>query len=516
MTTGVDGVGSCDVVVVGSGFGGSVTALRLAQKGYRVTVLEAGRRWRPEDFATSPWQAHRLLWAPWLGCRGIARLRVRRRLIALMGIGVGGGSLVYAGVHYRPGAPVFRAPCWDSALNWEAELLPYYALAERMLGTTTVPRPTAGDDVLRLAADALGVSGTVHATRVGIHFGPPGRTVPDPFFGDHGPARAGCTQCGRCTLGCRAGAKNSLDHNYLYLAERSGADIRPMVEARRLVPQPDGTWQVHTLQSIGITRRRVVLTARQVVLAGGAWGTMELLHRSRPHLPQMSQALGTRTRTNREVFAAASAPGFDVGPGVAISSALQPHPDLLVQLCRLGQGSHPAALFARLTCRPWRDFGRRTAVFFAMEQGDSHLTSRYRHGRMTFRPGSPQPELVRLAAAEAVAHHYARHIGGRAGLLWSTALGLPVTAHLMGGCPIGSDPARSVADLYHRVHHYPSLHIADACTVPTNLGVNPALTITAMAERACAAWPVNGQPDQRPPQHLPYRPVAPPRTETGS
>ncbi|NGO07930.1 GMC family oxidoreductase [Streptomyces sp. HC44] len=516
MTTGWGGAGSCDVIVVGSGFGGSVTALRLAQKGYRVTVVEAGRRWRPEDFAASPWQAHRLLWAPWLGCRGIVRLRVRRRLIALTGIGVGGGSLVYAGVHYRPDAPVFRAPCWDPALEWEAELAPYYALAERMLGTTEVPRPTAGDDVLRLAADALGVSTSVHATRVGIHFGPPDRTVPDPFFDGRGPARAGCTECGRCTLGCRAGAKNSLDHNYLHLAERSGADIRHLTEARRLLPQPDGTWQVHTLQNSGITRRRAVLTAHQVVLAGGAWGTVELLHRSRPHLPKLSQALGTRTRTNREVFATVSAPGFDVGPGVAISSALQPHPDLLVQLCRLGPGSHPAALLARSARLPWRDFGRRTAVLFAMEQGDSHLTSHYRLGKMTFRPGSPGPEPVRLAAAEAVAHHYARHIGGRAGLLWNTALGLPVTAHLMGGCPIGSDPATSVADLYHRVHRYPTLHIADASTVPTNLGVNPALTITAMAERACAAWPVSGRPDQRPPQHLPYRPVPHRTEETGS
>ncbi|MEU0198248.1 MULTISPECIES: GMC family oxidoreductase [unclassified Streptomyces] len=507
MTEGWGGVVLHEVLVVGSGFGGSVAALRLAEKGYRVTVVEAGRRWRPEEFATSPWQAHRLLWAPWLGWRGIVRLRVRRRLTALTGIGVGGGSLVYAGVHYRPDAGVFRDPCWDPSVDWEGELAAPYASAERILGTTPVPRQAAGDEALRRAADALGVPGGVHATRVGIHFGPPGRALPDPFFGGRGPARAGCSECGRCTLGCRAGAKNSLDHNYLHLAERAGADIRPLCEARALVPQPDGTWQVHTRHGTGTARRRAVLSAHQVVLAAGAWGTAELLHRSRPHLPGLSSALGTRTRTNREVFAAVSAAGFDVGPGVAISSALRPHPDLLVQLCRLGPGSHPAALLTRTARLAWRNFGRRTAVLFAMERGDSHLTSRYRRGRLTLHPGSPRPEPLRLAAAEAVAHHYARHIGGRAALPWNTTLRLPVTAHLLGGCPVGGDPATSVADLYHRVHGYPTLHIADASAVPGNLGVNPALTVTAMAERACAAWPAAGRPDRRPAQGEPYRRV---------
>ncbi|MEV5880403.1 GMC family oxidoreductase [Streptomyces sp. NPDC052101] len=513
MTARVVGADSCDVLVVGSGFGGSVAALRLAEKGYRVTVIETGRRWQPDDFATSPWQAHRLLWAPWLGWRGITRLRVRRRMITLSGVGVGGGSLVYAGVHYRPDGALFHTPCWDPALDWESELAPYYALAERILGTTPVPRQTAGDDALRRTAEALGVPGGVHATRVGIHFGPSGQAVPDPFFGGRGPARTGCTQCGRCTLGCRIGAKNSLDHNYLYLAQRAGADIRPLIEARTLQPQPDGTWHVHSRHGTGIAQRRAVLSARQVVLAAGAWGTAELLHRSQPYLPHLSPALGTRTRSNREVFATASAAGFDVGPGVAISSALWPQPDLLVQLCRLGPGSHPAALLTRPAGLLRRDFGRRTAVLFAMEQGDSHLTSHLRRGRLTFRPGSTQPEPVRLQPAEAVAHGYARHIGGRAALLRNTALGLPVTAHLMGGCPIGSRPAASVADLYHRVHGYPTLHITDASVVPGNLGVNPALTVSALAERAFAAWPAAGRPDQRPAQGEPYRHVQDPTTE---
>ncbi|WP_158756567.1 GMC oxidoreductase [Streptomyces sp. NRRL S-475] len=504
-----------DVLVVGSGFGGAVAALRLAEKGYRVAVVETGPYRRPEDFAASPWQAHRLLWAPWLGCRGIVRLRVRRRLAALTGIGVGGGSLVYAGVHYLPDAAVLRSPCWDPAVDWAAELAPHYRIAQRILGTTPVPRQAAGDDALREAADALGVSGTVHATRVGIHFGPPGQPVPDPFFNGRGPARNGCTLCGRCVLGCRVGAKNSLDHNYLHLAELAGVDIRPLTEARTLVPLPEGTWQIHTRGGHPVRKKRV-LTARQVVLAGGAWGTVELLHRSRPHLPRLSPALGTHTGTNREVFTAVWAEDFDVGPGVAISSALRPHPDLLVQMCRIGSGSHPAALLTAPVPLSWRDFGRRSAVLFAMEQRDSHLTSHYRHGpfggRMSFRPGSPEPEPVRLPAAETVACHYARLIKGRARPLWNTVLGLPVTAHLLGGCRIGTDPATSVADPYHRIHGYPTLHIADASAVPANLGVNPALTVTAMAERAFATWPDAGRPDRRPHQHEPYRPIPFPAT----
>ncbi|WP_159426008.1 GMC family oxidoreductase N-terminal domain-containing protein [Streptomyces noursei] len=255
MTGSVERVSEREVLAVGSGFGESVAALRLAEKGYRVTVVETGRRWQQQDFAGSAWQVHRVLWAPWLGWQGILRLRVRRRLVALTGIGVGGGSLAYAGVHYRPDADVFRAACWDPTVNWGRELAPYYALAERMLGTAQVARAAAGDAALRKAAEALGMADSVHATRVGIHFGPPGQKVADPYFAGRGPSRAGCTECGRCTIGCQLGAKNSLDHNYLYLAEQLGVDVRPLTTARALVPLPDGSWQVHTVHGRGAGQR---------------------------------------------------------------------------------------------------------------------------------------------------------------------------------------------------------------------------------------------------------------------
>lgn len=460
------------MLVVGSGFGGSVAALRLAEKGYRVLVLEAGRRFEDEDFAASVWDVRRLLWAPRLGCRGILRVRVGRGLLALAGVGVGGGSLAYAGVHYRPPDEVFAAPGWERSVDWAAELAPYYTLAERMLGTATVPVPTPGDEALRRTAHRLGVGPTFHRTRVGVYFGPPGAASPDPYFGGLGPVRSGCTGCARCTSGCRTGAKNTLAKNYLHLAElaRPAARILPLTTVTGLRPAPDGGWYADT-------SRGHTFTATQVVLAAGAWGTAELLHRGRASgaLPRLSEALGTRTGTSREVLlAVAGARGTDIGPGVAISSAMRPDDATLVQFCRVGGLGGP---------------GRRAAVLFAMERRDSTLASHLtRRGRLVFRgPGEP----ARLLAAEAVARDLARQARGR----W-VALRLPrlpFAGHLLGGCPLGNDPRTSVADPAHRVHGYPTLHITDGSAVPANLGLNPSLTITAMAERAFAAWPPAGE-----------------------
>ncbi|MFE4968664.1 FAD-dependent oxidoreductase [Streptomyces sp. NPDC056660] len=499
-----------DVLVIGSGFGGSVAALRLAEKGYRVTVIESGRHFRDEDFAASPWQARRMWWAPRLGLRGILRLRVRRRLIAVMGCGVGGGSLAYAGVHYRPGAEVFQSPAWDQAVDWDSELAPFFARAERMLGTTTVPGLTTGDTALREAAGSFSADVSVHPTRAGVFFGMPGQQVPDPYFGGQGPSRRGCTGCGQCTSGCRTGAKNTLIKNYLHLARQAGVQIRELTTAGSLEPEPGGGWRVHTVSSRRADRHEIV-RARQVVLAGGAWGSAELLHRSRAYLPGLSEALGTATRTNREVMTAASSHAFDIGPGVTISSAVRLSPTTLIQLCRLAPGSHPLAGLLWPLRGPWRAFGKGTAGFLVMERGESTLNSYWQGpwgARMSFRPGTGH-EPVRLAAGEAFTDHFAQLIGGRACRLASTLLRVPVTGHLMGGCPIGTHPERSVADLYHRVHGHPTLHVIDASAVPGSLGVNPALTITAMAERALAAWPQAGYPDPRAAQGQPYIPITP-------
>nr|WP_277816894.1 FAD-dependent oxidoreductase [Streptomyces sp. CT34] len=413
--------------------------------------------------------------------------------MTLTGVGVGGGSLAYAGVHYRPEPEVFRAPGWDPSVDWPAELAPCYDLAERMLGTTTVPLPdrdAGGDGALRRVADDLRVTTTFHPTRVGVYFGPPGMSAADPYFDGRGPSRTGCTGCGRCLTGCPVGAKNTLMKNYLHLAEQLGAQIRPRTTVISLHPRPDGGWRLRTVRSDALVRGRgEMLDAEQVVLAAGAWGTVELLHRSRAAgtLPDLSPALGTGTRTNREVPLAVSDPDAGVGSGVVIGSALRPDDRTLVQLGRLGPKLHPlGAAFLP----PVRRFGPHTALLFAMERTNSSLTSRYRWGRMTFAPGEGPAEPVSLAAARAVARRYAEHVGGRThAVWWGPLLRLPFTAHLLGGCPLGDDPGTSVMDVHHRVHRYPGLHIADASAVPTNLGCNPALTITAMAERAFARWP---------------------------
>ncbi|MEV4432790.1 GMC family oxidoreductase [Streptomyces sp. NPDC049585] len=494
-----------DVIVVGSGFGGSVAALRLAERGYRVTVLEAGRRFADGDFAASPWQVHRLLWAPRFGLRGILRVRVLRNLLVLTGVGVGGGSLAYAGVLHRPAVQAFRCAGWDPAVDWAAELAPHYAVAERMLGAAPAPLPDtdgAGEAVLRRVAGDVGVGGSFGPTRVGIVLDSPGRPVPDPYFDGRGPGRTGCTRCARCVLGCRVGAKNTLVKNYLHLAGRLGARILPLTTVTALAPRPDGGWWVRTAPTGGPPcRRGGDLRADHVVLAAGAWGTPELLLRCRAAgaLPGIGPALGTRTCTNREVLLAVAAPGFDVGPGVAVGSQLRADAATVVQLCRVGGAGHPlSALLSPLAGAgpgalahwPVRGFGRRTALLLAMEARPSSLTGRLRHGRLALVPDDGPGEPARLPAADALARAFATHIGGSAYGLWcSRLLGLPFTAHLTGGCPLGTDPRTSVADPYHRVHGHPTLHVADASVVPAGLGCNPALTVTALAERAFSAWP---------------------------
>ncbi|GAB2794427.1 FAD-dependent oxidoreductase [Amycolatopsis magusensis] len=465
-----------DVVVVGSGFGGSVAALRLAEKGYRVAVLEAGRRFADADFAVSPWSVHRVVWAPRFGLRGIVRVRLGRHVVALTGVGVGGGSLAYAGVHYRPGPEVFRGEGWDRSVDWSAELDPHFTRAERMLGTTVTPRLAHGDHLLRRSAEVLGAQATFHPVRVGVHFGEPGRTVADPYFGGLGPDRAGCLDCGRCTFGCPVGAKNTLMKNYLHLAERAGARIHPLTTVTGLRPVRDGGWEIEATHP-GIGRRRS-WRAGHVVLAAGAWGTTELLHRCRAAgtLPALSPALGTRMGTNGELILTATARALDVGEGTAITSAFHADEATMVQLCRVGRGMHPLT----------GGRGQRTAFLNTMTREDPGLLGRYRGGRLRLSRGSasPEPRSAAMTAAQVVAEQ----AGGRPSRWWKALLRKPVTAHLLGGCPMGTDPATSVVDLAHRVHGHPGLHIADASVLPHNLGVNPSLTITALAERAFAAW----------------------------
>ncbi|MGH3930733.1 MAG: FAD-dependent oxidoreductase [Pseudonocardiaceae bacterium] len=528
-----------DVVVVGSGFGGSVAALRLTEKGYRVGVLEAGRRFADDELATTSWQLRKFLWAPALGCYGIQRIHLLRDLVVLAGAGVGGGSLNYANTLYRPPDAFFRDPQWAHITDWRTELDAYYDQAQRMLGVSIYAGYTPADEVLQRVAVEMGVGQTYHPTPVGVFFGRPGAEVDDPYFGGAGPRRTGCTECGSCMTGCRVGAKNTLVKNYLYLAEQAGAVVHPLTTVTAVRPQSDGTWRIDAVRTG--TRRRRTLRAHRVVLAAGTWGTQQLLHRMRDDgvLPRLSPRLGELTRSNSEAIVGASRatvdPQRNFSRGVAITSSFHPDEHTHIEPVRYGPGSnvmgllqtlatdgasdtprwrqllrfvahHPVQVVRLLSLRHWSE---RTVILLVMQSLDNSLTT-YRHrGRLTSRPGHGEPNPTFIPAGLRATQLVAEHIGGVPGSTWGELFNIPITAHFLGGCFMGTTATDGIIDPYHRVHGYPDLYVVDGSAVSANLGVNPALTITALAERAFALWPNKGAPDSRPQPGENYRQLVP-------
>jgi cholesterol oxidase len=539
-----------DVLVIGSGFGGSVTALRLTEKGYRVGVLEAGRRFTPETLPSTSWDVRNFLWAPALGCYGIQRIHLLRDVVVLAGAGVGGGSLNYANTLYQPSSPAFyRDPQWASITDWRAELDPFYDQAQRMLGVVTQPSVTPSDEVMREVAREWGREDTVTPTQVGVFFGrdgakEPGVTVPDPFFGGAGPDRVGCLECGECMTGCRHGAKNTLDRNYLGLAERAGAVVHPETTVLSVRPRAGGGYEVVTRPTRHHRRRRVVFTADEVVFSAGTWGTQSLLHRLRDSgaLPRISARLGHLTRTNSEALVGAMsrrAPERggprDFSQGVAITSSWHPDPDTHIEPCRYGRGSnamgllttlmtdgggkvprlakqlgamvrHPRMLARSLDKRRWSE---RTVIALVMQSLDNSITVRRRFGRLVSRQGHGTPNPTWIPAANATTRRMAELIDGDAGGTWGEAVNMPMTAHFIGGCAIGSSDSEGVIDAYQRLYGHPGLHVVDGSALSANLGVNPSLTITAQAERAMAFWPNKGEADPRPPLGSAYSRLEP-------
>ncbi|MFN8105733.1 MAG: GMC family oxidoreductase [Acidimicrobiia bacterium] len=545
-TTGFDH----DVIVIGSGFGGGVTALRLTEKGYRVAVLEAGRRWTQDTLPETSWDVRKFLWAPRLGCHGIQRLDLLSDILVLSGAGVGGGSLVYANTLYRPLAPFYRDRQWAHITDWEAELAPFYDLAEAMLGVDETPLDTAADGVVRDVAAEMGVADTYHKTPVGVFFGgEPGETVADPYFGGEGPERTVCRQCGACMTGCRYGAKNTIDRNYLYLAENHGARVFAEHEVTDVEALPGGGYRVSTRRpGPGPARRRRVktMTAEHVVFSASALGTQRLLHRLRDagRLPALSERLGTLTRTNSESIQVAVAGGLDVdySEGIAITSSFHPDADTHIEPVRYGKGSnamgllatvmvdgggriprplrfllsalvHPLRFLRSLSVRRWSE---RTIIVLVMQALDNSIRVVRKKGRFGHRlvteagHGEANPRWIPVG--NDATRRIAARIGGEPGSsINEVLLDRPLTAHFIGGCPIGTSPAEGVIDPYHRVFGHPGLHVCDGSAVSANLGVNPSLTITAMTERAMAMWPNKGEPDTRPALGLAYEPVAPVR-----
>ncbi|GAB7048618.1 FAD-dependent oxidoreductase [Catenuloplanes indicus] len=539
-----------DVVVIGSGFGGSVAALRLAEKGYRVAVLEAGRRFADDEFPETSWRLRRFLWAPALGCFGLQRMTLlrgerssRSGVLVMSGAGVGGGSLVYANTLYEPLPAFYRDPAWRDITDWHAELAPHYAVAKRMLGVTTYSRVTAADRAMRAVAARMGVADTVHATPVGVFLGEPGRTVPDPYFGGAGPARTGCTHCGSCMTGCRQGAKNTLVKNYLYLAERAGVTVLPMTTVTAVRADQD-RYRIDTVRTgARLHRRRQTFVADQVVFAAGALGTQRLLHRARATgaLPHLSARVGALTRTNSESILGASVlrPDRDLGftDGVAITSSFHPDEHTHIEGVRYGRGANlmgllqsaltdggprrplrwagtiarrPLLYLRMLSVRRWSE---RTIITLVMQSADNSITTTYRRRlglwSLRSRPGHGAPNPTWIPAGNTAARALAEEIGGVPGGAVTEAFNVPMTAHILGGATIGATPEDGVIDGYQRVFGHPGLHVLDGAAVTANLGVNPSLTITAQAERACAFWPRKGEPDRRPPLGQPYERIAP-------
>lgn len=536
-----------DVIVVGSGFGGSVTALRLTEKGYHVGVLEAGRRFEDDEFASTSWHLRRFLWAPQVGCYGIQRIHRLPNVTVLAGAGVGGGSLVYANTLYEPNDAFYDDPQWREVADWRTELKPFFALAKRMLGVVTNPTTTACDVAMKQVADEMGVGHTFALTPVGVFFGDgPAATSDDPFFGGAGPARAGCLECGECMTGCRHGAKNTLPKNYLWLAEHAGAEVHPLTTVTAVRERDQGGWQVETVRTgpWWARRPRRSLTASHVVVAAGAYGTQRLLHRMRDEgsLPSISDRLGVLTRTNSESLLGAEARrrGVDFTRGVAITSSFYPTSDTHIEPVRYGRGSnamgllstvltdgtglrvlrwlrtcagHPAQFVRSLSVRHWSE---RTVIGLVMQSLDNSLVvsgkrGRFGRWRLTSRQGHGLPNPSWIPEGNEAIRRLARVIDGDPGGNLGDLVGAPMTAHFIGGAAIGATPERGVVDGWHRVFGHQGLHIVDGTAVSANLGANPSLTITAQAERAMAFWPNKGEPDPRPPWGAAYAPVAPVR-----
>ena len=512
-----------DFVIIGSGFGGSVAAMRLAEKGYRIVILERGKRYRAEDFPASDRNIFNYFWLPKMRAFGMMGLHFFKDLTVFSGNGVGGGSLVYSAVLLQPRREFFQAESWRGLADWEQELKPHFAIARRMLGATATPRLWPADAQLREIAADMGRDETFAPTPAGIYFGQEGQTVSDPFFAGAGPDRAGCVYCGGCALGCRYNAKNSLDKNYLYFAERNGAELRPEANVVNIIPlgasqENEARYEVEYVKTTAWRRKHPNrVRARQVIVAAGVLGTVELLLRCREEsgsLPNLSQALGQNVRSNSEALMGVTARKRDTNyaKGTAISSHFWVDEKTSIQPLRYHENAsvmqnlvvplinpegtalrraarllgyivrHPLDFF---TVRLRSGWARHSNFFLVMQTEESRLHLKWNKGRLATEPDNRYPVQTVIEAGRPVVEQFARRVNGVAQSTFSeVVMGTPATSHILGGCNIGRGVESGVVDINHQVFGYPGLYVMDGSVIPANLGVNPALTITALAERA--------------------------------
>ena len=522
-----------DYIIIGSGFGGSVAALRLVEKGYRVAVMEMGRRWTRDNLPKTSWSLHRWFWRPGLALRGFFNMRFFRHVTILHGCAVGGGSITYACTLLRPPDKVWDSGDWAGLADWQREMPPHYDEASRMLGVTENKILGPADRLLRKAAEEVGAGHTFYKTHVAIFQSasgePGGVTFPDPYFGGEGPDRTTCTACGGCMMGCREGAKNTLDQNYLYLAEKRGAQVlaeTKVVDVTPLDGWEDGAagYRVFTVRSTAfVAKQPQRFTCRGVIFAASSLGTTELLFRlkDKKSLPRVSDRVGKHVRTNSESLIGVRVPGCtdDLSKGIAIGSGVYIDEHTHIEAVRYPNGSDAMSLWATIltggrpgaariglwlknlwvstllhpirTFRLFKPFGwaRECIILLCMQALDAHIDMRWK--RPWFWPfrkflvshGEKVPTYI--PQANAFAEKLAQIAGGTAmSMLPEIVLNVPGTAHCLGGCVIGDSRERGVVDARHRVFGYRNMYICDGSVVAANLGVNPSLTITALAERA--------------------------------
>ncbi|TGL24340.1 GMC family oxidoreductase [Leptospira yanagawae] len=527
-----------DVIIVGSGFGGSVSAYRLSQKGYKVLVIESGKRWKAGDFPKTNWSLRKYLWMPKLGFYGIQRINLLNDFLLVSGSGVGGGSLVYACTLYVPSSKVLNSPLY-SKMGGEKALLPYYEVAKHMLGVTENPQLWEPDHLLLETAKTFGKEDTFRRTPVGIYFGNK-KDPKDPFFDGEGPDRDPCNYCGGCMVGCRHNAKNTLDKNYLYLAEKLGAVILPETKVTSLIPlnvkgipDPEASgefgYELETNSTtgwFGYPKRK--FRSNQVVLSAGVMGTVGLLLKMQQEnkMIRLSEKLGDTVRTNSETVLPVTVPGShnaDYSRGIAITSSVHPDENTHIEPVRYSKGSdffgvmasvmtdgggkfpRPLKFFWTMVRHPLYflkahnpfGFAKNSIILLVMQTVDNSVRL-VRKRRFvwpfqktltsTLSTGEPTPTYIPIA--NAFTRKLAEIVGGiPRSSLNETLLSAPVTGHIMGGCIVAESPEKGVIDLENKVFGYENLRVCDASMLTVNLGVNPSLTITALSERAMSLIP---------------------------
>jgi cholesterol oxidase len=521
-----DGATEFDFIIVGSGFGGSVSALRLTEKGYRVAVVEMGKRWKTEDFPKTNWNTKKYLWMPRFLRHGIMRLTLLKDVFIVSGAGVGGGSLVYANTLLVPPDKVWDDPKWASLESWKQVMPAFYETAKKMLGVTRNPKLFRADEVLREVSREAGHEDTFHSTDVAVYFGESGVVAKDPFFGGEGPDRTGCVFCGGCMVGCRYHAKNTLDKNYLYLAEKRGAVVIPETRVTRIEPAgaPDGSegYRLFTERSTSLFRTpKGELRAKGVILAGGVLGTVPLLLSCKQNgaLPRLSDEVGNYLRTNSEALLAVSTrqKDLDLSEGIAITSGAFVDEHTHVEVVHYPKGSDLMLLLTTALTddgtwltRPLKwlvnnlkhplewlisqwPFGlaKRTIILLVMQTLDNHMRMKLGWaGVTTEQPPGQKKVPTYIKAANDTARAFAKKLDARATSTASEVLfNMATTAHILGGAAMGKDASSGVIDVHNKVFGYQNLYVVDGSTIGANLGVNPSLTITALAEHAMSHVP---------------------------